>query len=153
MNTIPLSETDLNIVAALAQDSSVPYKELAARVGLAVSTCHARVRALESRGVITRYRAEFDQEAVGRGVNALVQVRVHSQDRHSIPDLARELRSVRGVQQVFLIGGDRDIMVHLACASVPALRDLVAETFGENPSFAQTQTQIVFEHLPGELPV
>ncbi|WP_425280730.1 hypothetical protein [Leucobacter coleopterorum] len=36
---------------------------------------------------------------------------------------------------------------------MPALRTLIAEHFGSNSALAQTQTQIVFEHLPGLTPI
>jgi len=52
MNGFRLTEVDRSILRELARDGRLPYKELAARVGLPVSTCHGRVRALEEAGAI-----------------------------------------------------------------------------------------------------
>ncbi|PII81656.1 hypothetical protein BMH32_11000 [Leucobacter sp. OLJS4] len=153
VNTFPLTETDRAILSELAADGRLPYTELAARVGMPVSTCHGRVRALEAAGVIRGYRADIDPEVTGSSVNALILLRVLSHERDGIPVLAEQLRRVPGVQQVYLIGGDRDFVLHVACASVPALRDLIAQHIGSNPALAQSQTQIVFDHFRGLSPV
>lgn len=152
MEPIQLNEIDRRIVNALARHGRIPYKELAKQVGIPTSTCHGRVQALEERGVIRGYRVEIDPEALGKSVSALIMFRVHSSHRDKVDTLSDELRRVPGVQQVFMIGGDKDIIVHVACESVPALRQLIAEHFGDNPMVTQTQTQLVFEHLPGLSP-
>lgn len=153
MNTFPLTDTDRAILSELAADGRLAYTELAARVGLPVSTCHGRVRALEAAGVIRGYHAEIDPDVTGASVHALILLRVLSHERNRIPALAEELRRVPGVQQVYLIGGDRDFVLHVACASVPALRDLIARHIGSNPALAQSQTQIVFDHFRSLSPV
>ena len=48
----PLDDTDLAILRVLGSDARVSNKELAERVGVAQSTCLARVRALRESGVI-----------------------------------------------------------------------------------------------------
>lgn len=153
MEPLQLSDTDRRIVAALAQYGRIPYKELAAEVGIPTSTCHGRVRALEERGVIRGYRADIDPEAIGQNVGALIMLSVHNHQRDRVPELTKELRRIPGVQQVFLIGGDKDMVVHVACESVQALRTLIADHIGSNSALAQTHTQIVFEHSPGLAPV
>ena len=64
-----LDVIDLNILAALQRDSSLTNVELARRVHLSPSPCLARVKALRKAGVIRRYVALVDPEAVGLGVS------------------------------------------------------------------------------------
>lgn len=52
-----LDQTDLKILDELQRDGSLSNIELARRVHLSPSPCLARVRALESAGVIDRYVA------------------------------------------------------------------------------------------------
>lgn len=152
MNGFRLTEVDRSILRELARDGRLPYKELAARVGLPVSTCHGRVRALEEAGAIRGYRADIDPAAAGLGIEALVSLTVNGRQRAEVPAIAEKLREIPGVQRVFLIGGDRDIVAHVACESVPALRDLISSYLGRNPAFEQTRTSLVFEQLPGNAP-
>lgn len=54
---IRLDETDQQILSLLMQDAALKNKDLAKRVGIAPSTCLARVRRLEQHGFILGYRA------------------------------------------------------------------------------------------------
>ncbi|MDN5795414.1 MAG: Lrp/AsnC family transcriptional regulator [Intrasporangium sp.] len=85
------------------------------------------MRLLEQRGVIRGYCAEIDPDVTGASAHALIQVRVQGNRRDQVTRLSETFRHIPGVQQVFLIGGDKDLMLHVACASVPALRDLISE--------------------------
>ncbi|MFC6235924.1 Lrp/AsnC family transcriptional regulator [Leucobacter soli] len=152
MNGFQLSDTDRRILHELTLDGRLPYKELAARVDLPISTCHGRVRALEKAGVIRGYRADIDPVAAGLGVEALISVTVGSRHRSEVPEIADRLRTVPGAQRVFLIGGDRDIVLHVACASVSELREFIATHLGSNTALEQTRTSLVFEQLPGTAP-
>lgn len=152
MNDFQLTETDRRILRELTADARLPYKELAARVGLPISTCHGRVRALEEAGVIRGYRAEIDPAAAGLGIEALISVSVGSGHRSEVPAIAEKLRTIPGVQRVFLVGGEHDIVLDVACASVPQLRSLISTYLGRNPALEQTQTKLVFEQLPGAMP-
>lgn len=152
VNDIQLSETDRRIVNALARYGKLPYQELAERVGIPTSTCHGRVRALEQRGVIAGYRVDINPDAIGHNVSALILLSVHNHQRDRVPGLSEELRNVPGVQQIFLIGGDKDLVVHVTCKNVTALRELLSEHFGRNPVLSQTQTLLVFDHQFGNEP-
>ena len=63
---MPLDAIDRRIIAELQADGSLANVELARRVHLSPSPCLARVRALERAGVIRRYVALVDPEALER---------------------------------------------------------------------------------------
>src|SRR5262245_13609423 len=77
-----LDRIDRTIVTVLQKNARTSNKDLAVEVGLAPSTCLERVRALRARGVIRGYHADVDREALGRGLEAIVAVRIrpHSRD-------------------------------------------------------------------------
>ena len=149
-NGIRLTPTDRRILDELTRDGRLSNKELAARVGLPRSTCHGRVRALEEAGVIQGYHAEIDPVAAGAGVEALILVAVKDDARDHVPAITARLRDVPGVQRVFLIGGVHDLVIHVACESVSALRDFLRAHLGSDPSLGQTQTQLIFEQHAGD---
>lgn len=147
MTALTLTDTDRVIIEALRKDARIPNTELAALAGIAPSTCHGRVRALEQAGVITGYHAQIDPEATGLSVSALIFIRVHGHMRDRVHTLGDELRGLPGVQHVYLIGGERDVLLHVSVESVSQLRDFISAHIGVHPAIAGTQTQIVFEHL------
>ncbi|GAA4478544.1 Lrp/AsnC family transcriptional regulator [Microbacterium panaciterrae] len=148
-NGIRLTPTDRRILDELARDGRLSNKELAARVELPRSTCHGRVRALEDAGVIRGYHAELDPVAAGAAVEALIMVAVKDDARDLVPGITARLRGTPGVQRVYLIGGVHDLVIHVACESVPALRDFLRTHLGSDPALGQTQTQLIFEQHGG----
>ena len=72
----PLDRTDFQIVRLLRNNARLSNKELAAKVGLAPSTCLVRTRLLQQEGVITGFRAEVDAAKLGVGLQAMIAVRL-----------------------------------------------------------------------------
>ena len=68
-----LDRIDFDILAALQNDGRLSNKELAAKVGLAPSSCLERVRALRESGVLRGFRAEVDPEALGIHLQAIAK--------------------------------------------------------------------------------
>ena len=75
----PLDQIDVAILVALQNDARLSNKELAARVGLAPSSCLERVRRLDRDGVIRGYHARLHPPAVGMGLEAMISIRLDRQ--------------------------------------------------------------------------
>ncbi|HEV7168774.1 MAG TPA: Lrp/AsnC family transcriptional regulator [Micrococcaceae bacterium] len=149
-NPIRLDETDHVILRELILDARIPNNTLAQRAGIAPSTCLGRVRALREAGVIRGFHAVVDLEALGLIVFALISVRVHQSARNRMLEIAQRLKELPNVQSVFLLAGDKDFLIHVACRTPAELRNFIAENLGADPAIAHTQTNLVFDHLvPG----
>lgn len=146
---LPLDATDRAILAALADDGRITNSALAARVGLAESTCAYRVRALRETGVISSITARVDLAAVGRPIQAVVQVQLASHSRAHIDALFDRLVAIPGTLSVAHVAGDNDFHVHVAVASPEALRDLILEHITSHPAVTKAQTQLIFEARQG----
>jgi DNA-binding Lrp family transcriptional regulator len=146
-NAVRLDEVDLRILRELGADARIPNNLLASRAGVAPSTCLGRVRTLQESGVIRGFHADIDPARLGLRIAAMVSVVVRSESRNSMLESARTLRGLGEVQDVFVLGGTPDILVHVVTDSIESLRDFVAGNLGANPAFSSTQTNIVFEHL------
>lgn len=143
----PLDDLDRAILHELERDGRQSNKDLAARVGVAPSTCHARVRALRESGVLRGFTAQVDPQALGRGLQAIIAVRLQAAARARLGRFARSLAERPEVQDVYLLGGSDDVLVHVAVADSPALRAFVVEHLSTRQEVAHTQTSLVFEHL------
>ena len=141
-----LDETDLLIVRELARDARMPNNTLAARAGIAPSTCLGRVRALRERGVIRGYHADVDQAALGRPLQAMIAVRLQSSARNHIRVFVSEVARQPEVLNVFFLAGKDDFLLHVAAASSEDLRDFV-ENLSSNTDVAYTETSLIFEHV------
>jgi Lrp/AsnC family transcriptional regulator, leucine-responsive regulatory protein len=69
---------DRDILGALERDGRMPFKNLAEAVGLSANAVAERVRKLEERRVIRRFRADVDPVAFGLTLRALIEVKMES---------------------------------------------------------------------------
>ena len=142
-----LDALEVAIVTALAADARMSNRQLAARCGIAESTAHTRRRSLEARGVITGYRAELSQEALGNSIQALVGVSLRAGARQAhIEAFTDHVRTLAEVTHYYFVGGADDFVLHIAVADSAALRRFVVECVSGHDSVASTRTSIIFDH-------
>ncbi|MFD1375041.1 MULTISPECIES: Lrp/AsnC family transcriptional regulator [Micrococcaceae] len=146
-NPVRVDEADLSILAELSKDARIANNVLAAKVGLAPSTCLGRVKALSKAGVITGYHAAINEQLLGVAVNAMISIVVSSTARDRLLSSAHQLKELAEVKEVFVLGGSPDLLVRVATRSIEDLRAFVAAHLGSNRAFSSTQTVIIFEHL------
>lgn len=144
-----LDRIDFGILAALSNDARRSNKELAAEVGLAPSSCLARVRRLIATGVLRAFRAEVDPAAFGLGLEALIKVRLarHSKALHT--SLKRWLLTRPEVVETYYLAGADDFLVHVLVKDAEHLRQLVTDGLGRRKEIGTFETSLVFEHLRG----
>lgn len=141
-----LDPIDRKILEELQANGRITNAELAERVGVAASTCIARVRSLVSRKIITGFTASVDPRAMGLELQVLVSVTVRSGARQRIKELSDELRSLPEVMQLFFLGGVEDFIIHLTARDSDHVRDFVTEHLSADPAVSSTRTSIVFSH-------
>ena len=146
-----LDATDRAILCALTEDARVSNKDLAERVGVAQSTCLARVRALRRHGVIRGYHADVDPRALGHDLQAMIAIRLQPDARRAIGDFAVALSRRPEVLEVYFVAGANDFLVHVATSSTDELRRFVGEHLNRDRSVAGTETNLIFEHVRGRL--
>lgn len=142
-------KTDLDILRALFKNNSLTNKALAARLGLAESTCAYRLRLLRAAGIIRGSAIQFDLAALGFPIQAVIKIRLGSHDAAHVNTLYDELVKVPGVISALHVAGEDDFHLHVAVESPQALRDIVLRHVTVHPVVRQTETQLVFEARDG----
>lgn len=144
---IRLDDADMAILRELSEDARLPNNVLAQRAGLAPSTCLNRVRALRDAGIIRGFHADIDLGSLGLDIAALIFIDIHGNARKDMLGLAHTLRDLPETLNVFVLGGEHDLLLHVACPSTADLREFVDTNLAGNPAFSNTQTTLIFEHL------
>jgi DNA-binding Lrp family transcriptional regulator len=144
-----LDELDRAILEHLSVDARIPNNRLAEKVGLAPSTCLARVRALREAGVVRGFHAEIDLGALGRPLQAMVAVRLAVHAREQIEDFTNHVRSLPGVLSIFHMTGQTDYLIWIAAADAHDLREFVVDHLATHPATAHAETSLIYEHRRG----
>src|SRR5690554_5856209 len=117
-----LDRIDHEILTALQNNARLSNKELAASVGLAPSSCLARVSRLVREGVIKGFHAEVDPRALGIAIEALVFVHIVRHQRELMETLWAHLAALPEVRDLYYVAGSHDLVVHVAVRDVEHLR-------------------------------
>jgi Lrp/AsnC family transcriptional regulator, leucine-responsive regulatory protein len=120
-----MDQIDLRILKELQNDARVSNVELARRVNLSPSPCLARVRALESRGVISRYVALVDPVAVGLGLSVFIQVSLERQAEKTLEQFQSAVGRFPEVVECYLMTGDSDYLLRVVVPDVQSLEKFI----------------------------
>lgn len=140
-----MDRTDFEIIRLLQNDGRLSNKSLAAKVGLAPSSCHERVKQLYGKGVITGIHAEVDPRKLGIGLEAIYFIKLGKHTRADVEAFQRTIEQVPEVRELFLISGQYDFLVHVAVRDAEHLRNLGLDSFTVHPEVVGIETVIIFD--------
>ncbi|MFC4611130.1 Lrp/AsnC family transcriptional regulator [Streptomyces maoxianensis] len=143
--TVALDPVDLHILRLLQNDARTTYRDLAAEVGVAPSTCLDRVARLRRSGVIVGHRLALDPARMGRGLQALLSVQVRPHRRELIGPFVERIRALPESRALFHLTGPDDYQVHVAVADTADLQRLVVDEFTSRPEVARVETRLIFQ--------
>jgi Lrp/AsnC family leucine-responsive transcriptional regulator len=134
-------DIDKTIAALLAADGRGTLKSLAAATSLSVSAVQARVRRLESDGVIRGYSADIDPEAIGVTLAAIVAISpLDPAHDYDIPDRISGLSEVESCHSV---AGEDSFVLFVRVQSPTALEGLIREI--RKRANVSTRTTVVLQ--------
>jgi Lrp/AsnC family transcriptional regulator, leucine-responsive regulatory protein len=138
----PLDDpTDRQIAAALIADGRSTLKNLAEATGLSVSAVQARVRRLETDGVIRGYTALIEPEAIGLPLAALVAITpLDPAHEYDIPD---RLSALSEIEACHSVAGEDSFILFVRVASPSALEELIREI--RKRANVSTRTTVVLQ--------
>jgi Lrp/AsnC family transcriptional regulator, leucine-responsive regulatory protein len=138
-----IDRMDLKILAALQQAGRMSNVELAARVGLSPSPCHARHRQLEKQRIVQGYRADIDLTKVADHVEILSFVTLHKHGRAQQGAFEELIEKTPQAIACYQISGNFDYIVHFVCRSVGDYYELHNDLIEREPNIAAVTTNVV----------
>jgi DNA-binding Lrp family transcriptional regulator len=151
---IELDRTDVELIKLLRKHARLSNKDLAEAVGVAPSTALERVRRLRDAGVIRGYHAEFDPDALGIALQAMVAVRLARHSREMVDAFHAHLLGLPEVLAFYHVAGADDFLVHVAVRDSHHLRGFLLASFTQREEVAHIETHLIFEYRRNpEVPV
>lgn len=142
-------EIDARIVRAVSLDGRATLADLSQEVGLGTSAVQSRLRRLESRGVITGYRATVDAEAVGKPLSAFIEITPLDPGQ---PDNAPELlEHLHEIEACHSIAGDASYMLFVRVTTPRHLESLIRDI--RLAASVNTRTTVVLQTFYENRPI
>src|SRR5690606_34806397 len=125
--------------------------------------CLRRIRALEARGVISKYVTLLSPTAVGLGVTVFVQISLDLQAKARLADFEQAIIRRPEVLECYLMTGDADYLLRVVVPDVPAYERFLTEVLTRLASVARIKssfalkalkysTTLPFQHVRGGAP-
>jgi DNA-binding Lrp family transcriptional regulator len=150
-----LDATDRKLLARLQREGRATNVELAQAANLSESACLRRVRALEQRGVISRYAAVVDERAVGLPLSVFVTVTLSSQSEQALTAFETAISHVREVAECYLMTGGSDYLLRLVVRDVDDLERIHSQELTRIPGVNRISSSIAMRTVVkrAELPL
>jgi len=142
-----MDEMDRKIIAELQKDGRLSATDLAARVGLSLSPCHRRLRALEQSGAIAGYRAEIDPKVIGLNFSAIVFVTLRQVSGDAINAFEAALPGVTQIIQAQRLFGDPDYMLQIVTRDLDAFQKLYDTKLAGLPNVQRLNSTLVMKNI------
>lgn len=115
-----LDEADHRILGVLQANADLTNLELSTRVGLSPATTLRRVKRLKEQGVIERFVAVLNPEALGAGFLAVVEVSLERQGDQAQQAFAALACAQPEVQQCYQVSPGPDFVLIAQVPDMPA---------------------------------
>ncbi|MFA5630882.1 MAG: Lrp/AsnC family transcriptional regulator [Porticoccaceae bacterium] len=138
---------DRKILSELQKDGRLTVTELAERVGLSLSPCHRRLKALEQSGAIREYRAQLDLLAVGLSFSALVFVTMKDGNQASVARFESALAGIPQVIEAKRLFGDPDYMLTVVSKNLEAFQKLYDDQLSAMPGVQRLTSTLVMKNV------
>lgn len=148
-----MNELDRKILAELQKDGRISLTELSERIGLSLSPCHRRVRALEDAGVIADYRATINPAAVGLAFSAIVFVTLRMTDRNSVQEFEDAVSAIPEVIQAQRLFGEPDFILNVLTRDLDAFQRLYDSSLSALPSVMRLTSTLVMKSVVQNRPL
>ncbi len=136
------------LIKLLDENARYTYKQLAAMTGVTEQQAADAVRELEADGVIVKYSAIINTEAMGdanKKVNALIEVKVAPQKLKGFDSYAEEIYNFKEVKSLYLMSGVFDLAVFVEGDAITDIAKFVAEKLSVIDGITSVQTHFILK--------
>ncbi|NRG39674.1 AsnC family transcriptional regulator [Rathayibacter sp. VKM Ac-2804] len=144
---VVLDALDIAILRLLQSDARMSNRDVATAVGVSPTTSLDRMRRLRTRGVIRGATLDVDLAAIGRGVQALIAVRIRPPSREVIESFRDWVSGLEQTLGVFVTAGNEDFIIHVAVRDNDDLYAFVIDRLTERREVADVRTSVVYQHI------
>lgn len=125
---------DKKIIERLNIDGRITMKDLAKELGLSAPAVAERVKRLESKGIITAYKAVIDREKLGQGITVFITIDMPASSYEAFKDFANNAAEI---SEFYYLTGQYSLIIKAYVTSTTHLAQLLekAQEFGTTETF------------------
>ena len=146
---------DRQMLHILQRDGRISNAALAEHLHLSPSPCLRRLRALESTGVISGYRADLDREKLGLGLTLFVELKVEGHSERNAAAISEALATTPEVVAAHIVSGSADFLLEVVVKDLRDYERLLFNTLLSLPNVSDVRSNFALRAIKtaGPLPL
>lgn len=145
--SLRLDAVDRRLLTLLQDSGRATHRELARQVELSPPALQKRLQKLQDAGVIQRYAALVDREAVGLDLLCFVQVTLAHHEPEAVQGFRDALRGIPEVLECHHLTGEFDYLMKVVVRNHKALERLLFEKLTPIRGVDKVRTSIVLRAI------
>jgi Lrp/AsnC family leucine-responsive transcriptional regulator len=142
-----IDATDIRILMTLQEDSGISNLALSEKINLSPSPTLARVKQLESNGVISRYVALVDPIQLGLKVNVFIHVSLEKQESATLAKFEKAVSRFSEVMEVYLMTGEEDYLLRVVVSDIQALEQFILNHLTKIPGIKNIRSSFALKQV------
>ncbi len=137
----------LEILEILEKDARIRPEEIGKMIGKSPSWVKRKIKELEDKGIILKYRAVVNKELLKKDevVEALIEVNVTPQKDVGFDKIAQRIYEFPEVKNCYLVSGTYDLLLIVEGPTIHTIANFVAEKLAPLPEVKGTTTHFLLK--------
>ena len=150
-----LDKIDLKILKILQGNARITNLQLSSEVGLSPAPTLERVKKLEKARLIEGYYTLVNQEAVGIGIKAIIQITLTRQIENAISNFKKEIDKIPEIMECYQVTGNADYVLIVMLKDIRDFEALISQRLSKMEEIGQMQTMVILSKIKDskELPL
>ena len=137
-----IDEINLKIIDILNKDSSIPFVNVAKRIGVSDATVHIRVRRMIATGIINKFTITVDNDLLGYDHMAFMGINTSP---GSADQIVSDILRIEEVLEMHEMHGKFDLLLKIRAKDLNQLRDIVENKICKIPHILESELMTVLK--------
>lgn len=142
-----LDKTDRQLLNEIQQDSRISNSELARRIKLSQPATHARLKRLETLGVVRQHVSLLDRDKLGLDLICFFQVRLEAHSEEALLRFEQQVKAFDEVLECHYLTGQFDYLLKAVFANRRALEQFERQRLTALSDVVQITTSIALSEI------
>ena len=142
-----LDKIDLKIIKILQENAKITNLQLSAEIGLSPAPTLERVKKLETAKLIKGYYTQVNEEALGIGIKAIIQITLTRQLENAISNFKKEINKIPEIMECYQVTGNADYILIALLKDIRDFGNLSSQRLSKVEEIGQMQTMVILSKV------
>jgi Lrp/AsnC family leucine-responsive transcriptional regulator len=144
---INLDKIDFKILKILQENAKITNLQLSSEIGLSPAPTLERVKKLEKAKLIEGYYTRVNEEALGIGIKAIINITLTRQIENAISNFKKEIDKISEIMECYQVTGNADYVLIVMLKDIRDFEALISQRLSKMEEIGQMQTMVILSKI------